>query len=265
MIKLNGKEIEFSTFPNGETRIEPYSVTKSHFDKKITWKYENDGDLIKLMFVKNYIGEAELTILYMPYSRMDRVEGGNFFTLKDVARFINGLNFTSVKVVEPHSDVTMALLDRSEALFPSRKLASQVREEIKFRVDRDYIFFPDSGADKRYSMPQFKTLVGIKKRDFKTGKIDSLQVMNPEFLNYAKVLIVDDLCSYGGTFTLSAQALKALGAKEVYLVVTHCENSIFEGLLLKNNHIDGVFTTDTILNLDQGTEKLKIYDIGGFI
>ena len=42
-----------------------------------------------------------------------------------------------------------------------------------------------------------------------------------ELIDGSRVLIVDDLCSRGGTFYHSAKKLKELGAKEIYLYISH--------------------------------------------
>jgi ribose-phosphate pyrophosphokinase len=61
------------------------------------------------------------------------------------------------------------------------------------------------------------------------------------------VLIVDDICSKGGTFYHSAKRLKEAGAANIYLYITHCEQTIFEGELLKDDSlIKHIFTTNTI-------------------
>ena len=63
------------------------------------------------------------------------------------------------------------------------------------------------------------------------------------------VFIVDDICSYGGTFHAAAKALKAAGANRIVLVVSHCEDSILKGKLFDPSEtklIDTVFTTDSI-------------------
>ena len=60
------------------------------------------------------------------------------------------------------------------------------------------------------------------------------------------ILIVDDICSKGGTFYFSAKKLKELGAKNIYLHITHCENTIFDGELLTSGLIKRIFTTDSI-------------------
>ena len=61
-----------------------------------------------------------------------------------------------------------------------------------------------------------------------------------------RVLIVDDICSRGGTFFYSAQKLKEAGATDIYLYVTHCENTILEGELIKSGLVTRIFTTDSI-------------------
>ena len=97
-----------------------------------------------------------------------------------------------------------------------------------------------------------KVLVGNKKREFGTGKIESLEILDEagnlvEELNGFNVLIVDDLSSYGGTFVRASQKLKELGADKVSLVVTHAENVVYSGELL--NNIEYLFTTTSILDL----------------
>lgn len=87
--------------------------------------------------------------------------------------------------------------------------------------------------------------------------------------NNFKAVLIDDLCSYGGTFLLTAKKLKDLGAKEIYLLVGHCEDSIFSGSVFTSGLIDKVFTTNTIMSKNgvwtnkQYNDKLKVFDIEG--
>lgn len=269
MIQLNGVELAFRTFPNGETLVDGESISAIIQDlNAISFKYENDSDLIKLMFVKSVLDDrdkpASLLIYYMPYSRMDRVEGASVFTLKYAANLINSLQFKDVTVIEPHSDVTLALLNRSKAKYPTVELLEQVAAEVGFDRDTDYLFFPDAGAQKRYSKVKgYKQLVGFKSRDFQTGEIQSLDIVGTVPAVPFKVIIVDDLCSYGGTFIRSAEKLREIGASPVYLLVGHCEKSIHQGKILTTDLIDKVFTTNTILD-QAGHDKIQLFEIGGF-
>ncbi|OBZ08742.1 MULTISPECIES: ribose-phosphate pyrophosphokinase [Bacillales] len=268
MLKFNGVELGLKQFPNGETLVNGDEILTHMADfNTIVWKYEDDGDLIKLMFVKSYLDDrrvkSTLTIYYLPYSRMDRVEGTSAFTLKYTAAFINSLNFESVTIIEPHSDVSLALIDRSIGKYPTIQLLEQVAAEVGFDPEQDYLFFPDAGAQKRYSKVQgYKQLVGFKARDFQTGQIKSLDVVGNVDGKGFKAIIVDDLCSYGGTFMLSAEKLKEIGATHIYLLVGHCENSIYKGKILESDLIDKVYTTDTILGKAEH-HKIHVFEMGG--
>lgn len=282
MILLNGKVVKFETFPNGETKLIHTDLDismDSHIEavsvqNEVFFKYEDDKDLINLMFLKKYIDEfsveANLIISYMPYSRMDRSENDSPFTLKYVANFINSLNFYEVAVIEPHSDVTCALLNNTSPYYINFDLVESVKQLVGFNDKIDYIVFPDAGAQKRYAkMEATNQLVGFKHRDFNTGKIESLKIIGDihTTVSQSKAIIVDDLSSYGGTFVRTSQELKKLGVKEVYLLVAHAENSIFKGNLF--NHIDKVFTTDSIIteqdNHSDVASQLHIFEIQGEI
>lgn len=271
MIKINGIPLEFSLFPNGETKMNEgqikQTLTLSYCN--VSLKYENDSDFTKLMFVKFYLDtlgiRPHLTISYMPYSRMDRTNNGSAFTLKYIAKFINSLGFYKVLIFEPHSDVTPALINNCTTIFPSIEILKKVKKEISFNEDMDVIYFPDSGAEKRYgSLVKAKnSLVGFKHRSFETGKITSLRVFGSVPQQGFKAVMIDDLCSYGGTFILGAKELRALGASEIYLVVTHCENSIYSGDIFYS-YINKIFTTDSIIRNDANIRLLSIYKLDDY-
>ncbi|MDA1918241.1 ribose-phosphate pyrophosphokinase [Bacillus paranthracis] len=265
MIKLNGKVIEFNKFPNGETKIDGEQITKalSFFTENyIMFKYESDDDFFKLMMLKRFLDESSskgtiLDITYMPYSRMDRRMGSDVFTLKYVCDFINSLNFSQIYVHESHSDVAVALLNNCIALEDGAHLFELVSEKIEFDAEKDYVFFPDAGAQKRYSKLGLPNeLVGFKKRNVETGKIESLQVIG-DIEPGRKVIILDDLSSFGGTFMMSAASLKELGAGDIFLAVTHCEDSIFKGKIPESELITKVYTSDSIIN-ESTHEKVEI-------
>lgn len=284
MIYLNGEELLFGTFPNGETNVngeQIHRLMEASKGAEVIFKFENDGDLIRLLFLKDCLDEqrkkANLLIAYMPYSRMDRKEGTSVFTLKSVTKFINNMNFELVTVIEPHSDVTPALLDRCNVKFPTMAVMNKVIQMIGFDQAKDCLFFPDAGAAKRYGkfeeVKGFKQLVGHKQRDFATGKLGNLQVMGTPDQPGFKAVIIDDLSSYGGTFRSSAEELRKLGASEVYLIVTHAENAINQvpayllekdpnaTTLLDSELVNGVFAGNTMM-VDNGTHPiLTVFDV----
>lgn len=265
MIYLNNIKVDVTRFPNGESLISSENLISNNEINTIKLKFENNEDITHLVFLKGHLDDlnvkSKLVIGYMPYSRMDRTEGMTIFTLKHLCRLINNLKFEEVSVYEPHSDVCVALLDRVKVINMSQNLAKTALENLNKDNEAIYLVYPDAGAAKRYSkqIKYDKVLTANKERDFKTGRINKLEINGTVENKNFKALIVDDLCSRGGTFILTAEKLKEIGAGEIYLVVTHCEDTIFDGDILKNDLITKVFTTNSILS---GThEKIEVTEI----
>lgn len=170
------------------------------------------------------------------------------FTLKWFSDFINLMYFDKVVVHDPHSNVSTALINHVVSVGAENETA----RVLEILEDKNVILcYPDEGAAKRYSSQIGRDYVFcIKHRDWRTGKIERLELTTPEKVVGQNVLIVDDICSRGGTFTFTAKALKEAGAGEIYLYVTHCENTIFNGEILKDGLISHVFTTDSIYRGD---------------
>lgn len=254
MIVLNGMILSINKFPNNEVEIPIHMYTKIQPVNTIIMKFESNEDIVNLMFIKKHLDEqgteSELIIPYLPYSRMDRTEGKKLFTLKYFAQLINSLNFKRVVTYEAHSNVSLALIDRLENV---DKTINLLDDYINHNGNKKLaIFLPDEGAYKRYvnKMPSYlPILVGQKSRDFITGKIKSLDVIG-ELPKGHDVVIIDDLCSRGGTFVLSATALKTMGANNIDLIVTHCEKTILDGDIPKSDLINKVITTDSIISRD---------------
>jgi ribose-phosphate pyrophosphokinase len=181
---------------------------------------------------------------YIPHARMDRVKSDeDVFTLKYFCEIINSLKFDVVWVRDAHSNVSLALLDN----VIEEPISSYVMHAI-LDSKADVLFFPDEGAMKRYSggfnMPY---AFGMKKRDWATGQILGLDIINAENVKDKNILIVDDICSKGGTFFHSAKALKAAGAKSVSLYVTHLEKTVILGEMASTDGlVDHIYTTKSI-------------------
>ena len=264
MLKLNGKAIELGHFPDGTLLIKE-DVPKEYSggrEARVTWKFEKNEELIALVFLTRHLKEhgVEKIHLYMPYipnARQDRVKTDeDVFTLKYFAEIINSLGFASVTVLDPHSTVSEALIDRVVIKTPKEYIERVIGE---IGSDNLMAFFPDEGAMKRYSSTAaLPYAFGIKKRDWASGKIIGLDAAGEtERIPGSRVLIIDDICSRGGTFYHSAKKLKELGADEIYLYISHCENSILQGEVLTCGLIKKVFTTDSLLT--ENHEKIEVF------
>ena len=263
MIKLNGQIVEQNHFPDG-TLLMKWNVYK-YDGSTITWQYESDAELFALYSLKRHLdsvrpgGNDFLYLPYIPHARQDRVKNQeDIFTLKYFAEIINSLKFKEVFAIDPHSSVSEALINNIRVVSPIAFI-EQTLDIIN--TDNLLMFYPDEGAMKRYSgMVEKPYAFGIKKRDWATGKIEGLDVAGSiDKIKDSRILIVDDICSKGGTFYHSAKKLKELGAKEIYLYVTHCENTILEGELLTSGLIERVYTTNSIFTKEH--EKIEVFEL----
>lgn len=255
MLKVNGCPLEINKFPDG-TFLMKHIV--GYREATITWLFENNDELVALIYLTGHMREygVEKIFLEMPYipnARQDRAqEIEDVFTLKYFAGVINMLNFDGVLVTDPHSYTSCALINRVRVhSIDEIVIRAMSRDEILFDAlseDNLSLFFPDEGSMKRYSkMFEIPYTFGIKTRDWETGKINGLNIIGDDKNIKGKtVLIIDDICSRGGTFYHSAKKLKELGADKIYLYVTHCENTILDGELLGSGLIEKVFTTNSI-------------------
>ena len=272
MIKVNGNIVKSIIFPDGTKKIE-IPVNWLGVRVNINWFYESDEELVTLLFIVKHLKDKNdyhpfihLFMPYIPNARFDRVRSKNeVFTLKWFCDIINSLDFKEVKVLDPHSYVSEALINNLKVIDPKKIINSFINKNFleAISLNKFSLFYPDEGAMKRSSgMFKIPYTFGVKKRDWETGEIRGLDIVGDEkFIKGKKVMIVDDICSRGGTFYHSAKKLKELGAEEVYLYVTHCENTILEGDLLTSGLIEKVFTTNSIFTKEH--EKIEIYDLKG--
>lgn len=266
MLKIDGKVINIGSFPDGSMLIKYTPTTTQKFSGVlITWQYENDREFVCLMYLVKHlrahgVKSVTLRMPYIPNARQDRVKSDeDVFTLKYFAELLNSLELNKVIVLDPHSSVSEALINNLEIRTPCYHIIDVLERVVDLSGnDEVVIFYPDSGSVKRYSgMIELPYAFGIKNRDWVTGKITGLDIAGSTHLIPGKtILIIDDICSRGGTFYHSAKKLKELGAGDIYLFVSHCENTILEGELLEGDLIKKVFTTDSIFT--KSHEKIEV-------
>lgn len=247
MILVNKVPCGLNYFPDGTLALRGEPV-QGHVD--IEWVFERNEELPALYFLTRHFREGgassiDLYLPYIPNARMDRVKHSDeVFTLKYFSELINLMHFEHVHVRDAHSNVAPALIDRVVCMDIKRPL-----ENLAARLlgEGDIIFYPDEGACKRYDgLLDIPYAFGVKKREWRTGEIQSLEVEGTIPQEPFNALIVDDISSFGLTFLHAAQKLKELGANKIWLYVTHCEANILRGCLKGSGLIEKVFTTDSI-------------------
>lgn len=260
MIFVDGHIIENKTFPDNTPclmEMPALHVGQKHI--QFTWCFDAMEELVVLSMASMHYKDKHpgisqrLCMPYVPNARMDRVKDEReCFTLKWFCHMLNSLEFERIEIFDVHSDVAPALISHVCNKAPN----AEVKRAIELACP-DVIFFPDAGAAKRYGSFGLPVAYGNKSRDWKTGKISGLDILGNANLDGVRVLIVDDISSYGGTFHHASRALRAVGASEVSLYVSHAEKSVFAGKLFDENDIDVLYTTDSLFTDEDVPEHLK--------
>ena len=169
----------------------------------------------------------DLFMPYVPYARQDRrMVPGDPLSIRVLADVINACRFGQVLVLDPHSDVTTAVIERCRPLPVYENVARAIEASGATRV-----VIPDAGAAKRVH--------GMLRRLESDADVEA-----------EACLIVDDICDGGRTFLSLSKLLRTHGAKSVFLYATH---GIFahgvEPLLSctdADGRLDGIYTTESI-------------------
>ena len=260
MLLLNNQQVHFIDFPNKERRLDlPKDLVKDM--NTVIWHYENDGSIFELLLFEKVMFQLkkpyDLIVGYMPYSRMDRIqEETTAFSLELLCKLLanNTIMLNEIFVSDPHSPVTLDLLHKLgiPAKDLNYSLADTVMEYANVDLENAWIVFPDKGAALRYDESKYPNVIICEKtRDFATGRITNMtahihkQTTTPD--SNAPLIIIDDLCSYGGTFIRAIDAVKELTdvtSTDAWLIVTHAEQAIDEGSVMTT--FNKVFCTDSI-------------------
>lgn len=235
------------------------AVLREQGDIFVTCSFNQDSDLIQAGLIKNAIDglliganprpRIHLVIPYFPGARQDRIcATGEAFSAKFYAGIVNSFGFDTVTVLDPHSEVVVALIDNCVVVDNHAFIRSVIRT-LDFK---GCILSPDAGSNKKIfglvevlrqqKFGNFKVIRADKKRDMETGKIIGSEILSGD-LGGADLLIVDDICSYGGTFRSLAQAARQLNAGKIYLAVTHYEG-VADMNEMRKSGIEKVFTAN---------------------
>lgn len=240
------QSIKQFTFPAGEVGVEiqyhPNADTVSSVE--VIAHLKNSDDIMSLLLVSDAIdrkytsAKKTLDLKYVPYARQDRVcNDGESLSISVMTKLINSCKFSKVKIADPHSDVTPALINNYQVLESYDILKNKNLESY-------YIVAPDAGAYKKaHKWAKEKNALGVitanKVRDVKTGQIVSVKV--DADVTGLNLLVIDDIIEGGKTFTELAKCLQ--GVNKLELFVTH---GIFsKGTKELTEAYDHIYTTNS--------------------
>lgn len=253
-------EIGFTetTFPDGQPHVsvDVGAIERAPTDRiDVITRLRTAGDIVRLALVIEALRSVPgprprlaVHITYLLGARMDRrIAPGQPDTLAVLLSLLDVAcrEADEVTILDPHSPVTLARWPRAKALHPDRFVA-YVLEELTARGERPVVVIPDKGAIARTS-GILERIGGAhlvarcsKVRDPHTGALSGFHLDEGD-VRGRRAVIVDDICDGGGTFAGIAAVVRAAGATEVSLAVTH---GVFSrGPFLSG--VDRVYATDS--------------------
>jgi ribose-phosphate pyrophosphokinase len=156
--------------------------------------------------------------------------------LKIICVFINSMKFKSVSVFHPHNpELVEALLDNVEIIdnykFINQVIYNELYPGPGFPNTDMYnnlvLLSSDAGGFKPLMKLADKidwkgeTESASKSRKYEDGKSKLIQKINRTNFQGKDILIIDDICVYGGTFIGLANMLKERNCRNLYLAVSH--------------------------------------------
>ncbi len=259
-----------STFPGGETFVRLLDDGEFHSQARnrytIHARVKSADDLFAIALYKDALEravpgcEVSLFMPYVPYARQDRVcYRGESLSICVLAKFINGLEFRRVGIVDPHSDVTPALLDRCLVQPQSSIVCGW--HDLRELIHSSILLSPDVGALKKSSaIAKYCKSTGFetaeKVRDAATGEIVSVRIARA--FDRDTVVCCDDICDGGRTFIELAKVAKSMCAGRFVLYVTHGIFSKGVDVLFESG-IDEIWTTNSLS--ESYDPRVKVRDI----
>ena len=214
-------------------------------------------DALKRSSAKNITA----VIPYFGYARQDRkVVPRTSISAKLVSNLITKAGADRVVTVDLHAGQIQGFFDIPvDNLFATPIFARHVRKKIKSK--KIICVAPDVGGTERARALGKLLNVGLAIVDKRRPKPGQSQVMNViGDVKDQTCIIVDDIIDSGGTIINSAKALKARGAKEVYVYITHGVLSGDAVKKIKNSVIKNLVITDTIDNMEK-TKNVKNIEV----
>ena len=251
-----------------------FYVEVGNFNKTFVFRinsYEDLWELNQLHDVYKYNNKnAMVTIPNLFTSQEDRrFNSDESSGLKLVCNFLNGLSNFNYKIFHPHNaEVVEALLDRVEIIDNSRFIDNVLAKLMMTytpseglitsnTLEKNLILISsDAGGFKSLMKLADKltwegeTFSASKSRKYEEGKSKLLQQIDRQDFNGKDILIIDDICVYGGTFKGLAKMLRERNCGKLYLAVSHMTvENLGEDPV--TDYFDKVYTTNS---------KFEFYD-----
>ena len=265
-------KMSIKTFPDGETFVQVLDNVRGRdvFVLQPTVHRPNDY-LLELLIIIDALKRASAAtvsavIPYYGYSRQDRKDRSRVpITAKLVANLLEKAGVDRVVTMDLHAGQIQGFFDVPvDNLCGRPVLAASVKKYLSAEA---ICIAPDVGSAKL--VKEFADELGVSFGVIGKRRLDAQNVEVTSLIGDVEgkdVVLVDDICSTGGTLVSAAEACLAAGCKRVFVAVTH--GVLVPGAWdrLESSPIEKVFICDTVpLQGALSSSKLEQVTVAGVL
>lgn len=258
---------EIKTYPDGTQYVKVIE-----FSDELKFRINSYLDLWTLRQIKDVCDYNKQEVnLYIPClldAQADRrFNPDESSGLKLVCEFINSMKFKSVSVFHPHNPEVVEALIENVKIIDNSEFIEEVIRFYNFNttstLDELVLMSTDAGGFKPLMKLADKlnwngeVYSASKSRKYINGNSKLIQEIDKQDFNGKDILIIDDICVYGGTFVGLANILKERNCGKLYLAISHLSIEMPNPLLF--DLYDNIFTTNSknLIYFDKNLEKRK--------
>jgi len=252
--------LSIETFPDGEIGVEILENVRGSdvFVLQSPGRHPNRY-LMELFIIADALKRASArsivaVVPYYAYARQDRRDKGRVpITAKLVADLLERAGVSRVLTMDLHTEQIQGFFNIPVDNLYARPLFVEALKKAK--LQDLVVVSPDVGSNKmarEFAEDLQVDLAIVDKRRVSSQKVEAGALIGE--LRGKNALLVDDICSTGGTLELAAKVCRHEGAKKIYAAVTHSLQT--EG---KPEGIDEMFVSDSIPS--EGNTETQIVSI----
>lgn len=266
-LKVRLGKVQIETFPDGEIGVQ---VLENVRGKDVfvlqSPAHRPNHYLMELLVMVDALKRASARSIvavmpYYPYARQDRKDKGRMpITAKLVADLLERAGVTRVLTMDLHTDQIQGFFNIPVDNLHARPLL--VKGLLALKLKDAVVVSPDVGSNRmarKFAEDLKADLAIVDKRRVNAKKVEVNALIGD--VKGKQAILVDDICSTGGTLATAAKVCKEEGARVVYAAVTH-------GLFVADRlpaGIDRVFSTDSVPQSSALKEKVSAVSIATYV
>ncbi len=260
-------KIKIETFPDGEIGIQINENVRGRDVFVLqTIAHRPNSYLLELLIIIDALKRSSArsvtaVIPYFGYARQDRKDKGRVpITAKLVANLIEKAGANRVLTMDLHAEQVQGFFDIPVDHLYARPVL--VKEILQMGLQDYVVVAPDVGSIR--IAKAFSALLQVDLAIIDKHRINADTVENNALIGDVKnknVLMIDDMCSTGGTLKNASFVCQKAGAKRIFAAVTH---GLMLGKAFEESAIEKLLVCDTVpLNPSIARERVQVVSVAG--